>query len=620
MESLENLGPDSNYSGGAAVNPTNETAASSQQQNCAPITGWNFKLGTGIAGVDTGSFGSLSKVSNPYSTVVQTQASVPLLNSAGVATGGNLAGATTIQLTSAQVTAATNHQLWIQGGVPGAPLNGNSTIAFGSLRCAIDNNNGDNVEWIGYPTGTTHVFCYALYVDTTPASGTIRIVKEVSGPTPPLWQFNFGGDISFNNGGVFSLTNSAPSIDFVRQANTDWVITEDSPPLPFTFTGISCDTGTSGTAIYDLPNRKVTAQVAPGQTLTCTYTNTFPQPTVSLATYKVTKGAVGGPFPIVVTGTGLTPGPFNQTATTSAALTPTLATGDSTDGLDPGTYNIAETLPAATGAGSWAHTVNKCVDTTGPIVTPQGASFDVSLANDTVCFIGNTFTPNGKIKVQAMQTGPGNFNPASAESSYIINDPNGASKFQAATNSGFNSFAPAIPATGADVTTNLGFQNYTITGVAPQDTSTGSWAVDSVTCNAGNPVIDASNLFVTLTLSPSDYDVTCSFVYRFVPGAGTLPQVPNKCATPVHSPKKKGTALIIKCLAKTNVGKVKWRVSCKARGKSGRGDVAYCRAKIGKNGKVTITTYGRRITIKLKGSVGASGQYKAWSKTYTWKR
>lgn len=72
MESLQNLGPNSNYTNGTAVNPTNETLPSANQGNCTALSGWNFALGTGIgaAATDPGGFGKLSQVSNPYSTVV----------------------------------------------------------------------------------------------------------------------------------------------------------------------------------------------------------------------------------------------------------------------------------------------------------------------------------------------------------------------------------------------------------------------------------------------------------------------------------------------------------------------------------------------------------------------
>ncbi len=613
MQSLQNVGANSNYASGAAVNPTNEAALSSGQQNCVPLPGWDMKLGTGIGGVNNGPWGSLSFVSNPYAGAIQTQPSVPLLNSAGAPTGSNLDGATTIQLTPAQVTLANQHKLWLQGGVPGAPLNGNPTIAFGALRCAIDNYNGDNVEWIAFPTGAVHVFCYAIYVDIPPASATIIVRKSVTGPNPSNQVFNFGGDISYNPGGAFTLT-SGQQISFVREANKPWTITE-AASSPFTFAGIVCDNGQTSPSI---PSIAVTA--LQGSTVICTFTNAGPNPTGRLDVQKITTGAVGGPFGYTFTGVA-----GNQTATTTAEGTAVLASGSAdTSALALGSYGVTETVPAATGAGSWAKTANECflANSNVPLsltnVTPAG--FDVNLTADTICFVTNTFTPNGKIKVQAMQTGPGSFNPTSADSTYVITDPNAVTKVQTASNSGFNSFAPAVPQTGGDVTTNLGFQNYTITGIPPQNTSAGSWAVDSVTCTSGSPVIDASNLFVTLTLSPTDYDVTCSFVYRFVPAAGSLTQTANKCATPVRAPKKKGTVTVISCRAKTNVGNVKWTVSCKARGKTSRGDVAYCKATVDRYGRVKITTYGKKITIKLKGTVAASGQYAAWSKTYTWKR
>lgn len=616
MESLQDLGNNSNYTSGAAVSPANETALSAGQTNCTPLTGWDFKLGTGIgaAATDPGGFGKLSQVSNPYSTAIQTQASIPELNSAGSPTGATLAGATTVQLSAAQVTAASQRKLWIMGGVPGAPLNNNPNMAFGALRCAIDNANGDNVEWIGFPAGGVHVFCYAYYLNTAPTSGTIRVVKDVTGPNPANQTFNFGGDVSYNPGGAFSLKDGQ-QIDFIRDSGQAWVINESLPAAGFSYTSVSCDSGTWAPTSNP---REISVTPTVGATITCTFTNAGPVPTGRLDVYKITDGSTGT-FPITVTGSG---GPYAQSATTTSENQAVLATGDSTATLPvPNPYTVTETLAPGQG-GTWAHTSNECylADGTPVAITDSGVTFDLNLTADTVCFMTNSFSPAGKIKVQAMENGQGTFNSASADSTYVISDPNGVTRVQTATNSGYGSFAPAVAQSGGDVTTGLGFQQYTITGIPPQDTASGSWSVESVSCTSGNPTIDAANLYVTLTLSPTDSDVTCSFVYKLTPATGTLTQTGNKCATPARGPKKSGVATVITCQAKTQVGNVKWSVTCKARGKSGKGDIRLCRVNKLKNGKVKIRTYGKRITVTLTGRVPAAGPYQAWSKTYKWKR
>ena len=62
----------------------------------------------------------------------------------------------TIELTQDQLERAANGQnsLWLQGGTRADPILNQvypGQYGFGALRCAIDNLNGDNVEWISYP-------------------------------------------------------------------------------------------------------------------------------------------------------------------------------------------------------------------------------------------------------------------------------------------------------------------------------------------------------------------------------------------------------------------------------------------------------------------------------------
>ena len=122
----------------------------------------------------------------------------------------------------------------MQGGTPTDPaLFGPypGQYGFAALRCAVDNLNGDNVEWIAYPTGGRHVFCYAYYVTPPPTSGTIVVTKAVQpleAGAPPSGTFRFDGNVSYTDDNTFSLTASVAqpgSISFVRGA-----VGADDPP------------------------------------------------------------------------------------------------------------------------------------------------------------------------------------------------------------------------------------------------------------------------------------------------------------------------------------------------------------------------------------------------------
>ena len=112
-------------------------------------------FGNGINGKTPGT--NLSRVSNPvHARPSPPSPRCPCSTPTGNPTGSTIAGAVTTTLTAAQVSQAANHQLWVQGGTATDPL-GTATFgnryAFGALRCAIDNLNGDNVEWVGFPSG-----------------------------------------------------------------------------------------------------------------------------------------------------------------------------------------------------------------------------------------------------------------------------------------------------------------------------------------------------------------------------------------------------------------------------------------------------------------------------------
>jgi hypothetical protein len=71
----------------------------------------------------------------------------------------------TVALTDEQAQrAAQSQSLWLQGGAVDDPVLDQlypQTYGFGALRCADDNLNGDNVEFLAYPQGARHIFCFA---------------------------------------------------------------------------------------------------------------------------------------------------------------------------------------------------------------------------------------------------------------------------------------------------------------------------------------------------------------------------------------------------------------------------------------------------------------------------
>jgi hypothetical protein len=155
QESLQDLGKDTVYTSGQPIDPTIEAR---EQPKCKPLPDWTFTLGTGYQSrAVSGTWGSLSIVTGAFSTSVVTKATTDLLNDQGEKTGEQIEGAATIELTPEQADIASRPDaLWIQGGTTSDPVLDKTypgQYGFAALRCAIDNLNGDNVEWIGYPSG-----------------------------------------------------------------------------------------------------------------------------------------------------------------------------------------------------------------------------------------------------------------------------------------------------------------------------------------------------------------------------------------------------------------------------------------------------------------------------------
>ena len=527
QESLQDLGMDSPYpDGDFLVNP--DVEGGGPQAKCQPLVDWRFTLGTGFESKAVhGPWGSLSRVTNPYTTVIQTKALTPLLNQNGdQIKNDTIAGAVTVELTSDQVQQASNRDsLWAQGGVPDDPVLAGPfpgpKYGFGALRCAVDALNGDNVEFIFFPTGVTHVFCYALYVSPPPTAGTITIEKRVSGaPAGENPAFPFTGNLSFDPGG-FQLSDNE-SADFVRAGGATWDVTEGSVDN-YALSSVDCSATTQGTGS---PMSTWTAgattsiTLVAGEHVTCVYNNKYVSPAGGLTISKITRGGKGS-FDYAVTGDG---GSHSLRATTIAPNVPVDAV-PSPLSLAPGTYTIREQQPASPD-GTWRLVSVSC---NGEAVTARPVQVEVHSGQGSVCTFVNAFTPRGSISIAKVTFG------ATGTATFLVN-PNApplAQFLQHATTTQEGVPTDAKPASAADATDHLLLGAYTIVEQSPPAVHAGHWTLSSVIC--GGVVQPFDQGAVTVRLTQSEPSVHCQFtnVYSPKPPPDPLPVVPT---TPPPNP------------------------------------------------------------------------------------
>ena len=127
------------------------------------------------------------------------------------------------------------------------------------------------------------MFCYAYYVTPPPTSGRIVIRKRVAGGASQV--FNFDGNLSFNDGGKFSITlnnqESASTSVFYRAAGETWTVHELVPD-GWSLTGLSCVAPGGSTWDADLAAAEVSIILARPRPRVSAHSPTrSPQPTAS---------------------------------------------------------------------------------------------------------------------------------------------------------------------------------------------------------------------------------------------------------------------------------------------------------------------------------------------------
>jgi uncharacterized repeat protein (TIGR01451 family) len=540
MESLRDLGPDSQYlNTDALINPDFESLH--PQDRCSPITGWNFTLGTGIESrADTGVWGSLSKVTDPYDTSVTTQSSTPLLDQDAQPVGDEtIHGATTIELSNAERQQASNGgSLWTQGGVPGDPVLASKfpgpEYGFGALRCATDDLNGDNVEYIYFPAGIKHVFCYGLYVKPPPTSGEITIQKRVVGrPEGTSPTFPFTGDLSFDPSG-FNL-GDGDSVDFFRAGQepngqpVTWTVTEGAVS-DYTLTSVDCTsvdaTGSPGNSTVVVAGSTAHINLVASEHVTCVFTNTFQEPPGGLLIEKVTRGGVGA-FDYTVTPTSGGEA-HHVTATTTDPGVPATAE-PSLDSLPPGTYEIRETAPASAD-GHWKPVSVVCTGG-GRHALHRTTTVTVTSGQASTCTFFNRFIPAGSISISKISQG------ATGTFQFLVglrNTVTGMQYRQHATTVVQGEAADATPNTPADATGHLKLGRYVIVEQFPLAHPGDAWAVSSVYCNGvAQPFTSGA---VEVHLTRRDPAVHCTYTDTFTPKPPPIPPPPTPTPPPGPPP------------------------------------------------------------------------------------
>ncbi|WIB33079.1 hypothetical protein [Curtobacterium sp. MCSS17_005] len=527
MESLKDLGADTNYDAWGIVSAEKEETGNA---NCRPLPNWQMTTGTWFNG-KTPATQNLSTVTSPFATTIRTGASTPLLNTDGDPTGGVLPGAVTMELTADQLAAANSGgRLWIQGGTPSDPLNGQADqYGFAALRCGQDAVNGDNVEAVYFPSGQHHVFCFYYAVTPPPQSGTIVVQKQLAADSNGTGTFRFDGNISYadeNNDGTndFSVTASPgnpATTTFIRGEvrGTDpaWSFQEAATPGWDPPTDPVCTSRTGDSAVtIDSSTHRASVRLAGGDTVTCVVTNNR----TAVGDTSLAVESLGGTadFPVTVTGPTAAPAEnFTGTATTTQVGAP--VTPWSGSALSLGSYVMSEVLPAPTAAGSWEAESATCVDRFGTVdtydITASGQTRTITLTAITPstnhCIFINRFTPGGSITLQKTSIGGADTFDYDITALDAAGNPDPEQDYRAtATTTAAGTPVIATPTgAAADALVVAPAARYLVREQAPTGDLLGFWRFTGLSCGANTVERAGANAFI-VTLDTTNPDATCA--------------------------------------------------------------------------------------------------------------
>jgi hypothetical protein len=492
-ESPGRPGHDSPYKPGQPVDPDIEERA-----GCEPLPGVSFVLGSGRE--KKGPLSSVTGAGQPVTTLADT----PRLDPTGQPSGGPLRGAITVALTEDQMNLAGKRQLWVQGGTPATPVPTGSSFAV--LRCGIDGRTGGNTQWIGYPTGVRHVFCFAYYVRGATATGTLTVKLRTSRAVGYPQRVPFASTLS--QSGTFALTADSSETSFVRLSGEPHRL---QPQLP---AGWALDDATcaASSAQVDAATGRADVTLVAGENVTCSYVLVPPAAPSGLTLRAFAEGGAGAFGLTVAAATGAPSGGSGGSGPVSVTLTAAprgdgsavTATGADLSALPAGQYTVSVTLPAAD-AAQWSLAGASC---NGAPVSPRERTVAVTVGAGAVtdCVL-RLVRKQGTIALKVVSQGgvaAAGFGVAPARTSE-------AGWWAAGTTT---RSAAAAPATG-DVPASLPFGSYLVTPVPPLATVDSAWKLTSLGCSPGTAAgPDAQSISVDLTASAAS--VECTATYEIV--------------------------------------------------------------------------------------------------------
>jgi hypothetical protein len=482
-ESPGRPGRDNTYKPGQAVDPDVESGA-----GCVAMAGVKFTLGSGRE-----KKAALSTVSGAAEPVT-TAADSPRLDPAGRLAGGPLPGSVTVILTADQVRLAARRQLWAQGGTPAAPLPGGHT--FGGLRCAVDGRTGGNTQWIAFPAGVRHVFCFGYYVRGAAATGTLTVKLRTTRPAGYPQRVPF--DSTLSQTGSFTLTAESAETSFVRLSGEAHRL---QPRLPagWRLADISCAASQAST---DAGTGRTDITLIAGENATCAYAVEPPSAPAGLTIRGYAEGGAAT-FDLAVTGG---PDPEYRLSVSprddgSAAT----ASGADLSGLPAGTYTITVT-PPATETALWSLAGAAC---NGAPATVQGLAVraGVGAGVPTDCVLRLT-RKQGAIALKVVTTG----GVATAGFALLPAERPGPGWGAVATTA---QPGPPAAATG-DVPAGLPFGAYLLVPLPPLATVDASWRLTGLGCQPGNAA-GADAKVVRVDLATASSTVECTATYQMIP-------------------------------------------------------------------------------------------------------
>jgi hypothetical protein len=481
------------YQAGWLVDPDLEDSP-----GCTPLAGARFTLGSGQQR-NNAALSTVTDADEPVATLASTDR----LDATGKPTDASLGGAVTATLTPAQVREASLRRLWVQGGTPTEPQP--AGLALSVLRCGLDTRSAGNTAWVSFPDGVRHVFCFAYYVRSPAAVGTVIVRAHSTRTTGFPQRFAFSSTLS--PAGSFTVAGGAGEASFVRVADPTRYVLQPKLPAGWQVPGVVC---TGGTASVDQTTGRAEIVVSAGRTIVCSYAFEPPSTASGLGLWAYAEGGEAT-FGLVVAGdakfagsaAGVAP-PYELTVKPDPDGSAALATGADLSALPTGTYTVTLRPPSgqasqwslasatcggsAVGVHGWRFTVAVDIGHPRDCVLKLFRRQRLTFAMTTTGGVGT----GGFAVVPAATTGPGWGLSASP-----------------------NAYDTPTPAVG-DLPAVLSPGRYLAMAIPPPSTMDGGWRLTKFTCDsAANPTANAGVLEIVLPAAATE--VRCTAKFESVP-------------------------------------------------------------------------------------------------------